>query len=285
MGQNSKIGWTDHTWNWARGCRKVSEGCKFCYMMRDGSVHKYDFNTVTRTKPNTFNSPLKYPPGPARVFVSSLTDWAIEEIDEYRAEAWEIIRQRRDLTFMLLTKRVDRILHCLPEDWSPENYPHVWLGVTIENQKRANERLYKFLQIPAAVHFVSYEPAIGPVDFSKVFYKGKKWFSTIDRRFGEGNKMFAGEHWGKLLDWIIIGGESGNENGPWQYRPAEIPWFEKVIRDCKNNGVAVFMKQTGTYISKELKLRDRHGADIDEWPQQLRIQQFPDDRTNASAGA
>jgi protein gp37 len=78
-----------------------------------------------------------------------------------------------------------------------------------------------------------------------------------------------------LIDWVIVGGESGNETGKYRYRPCDIKWIENIVDDCKAEGVAVFVKQLGTYLSKQLGLKDRHGGIIDEWPEHLRVREFP----------
>lgn len=77
------------------------------------------------------------------------------------------------------------------------------------------------------------------------------------------------------LDWVIVGGESGNENGKYKYRPCQLQWIEKIVNDCQDNNVPVFVKQLGTYLSKELKMKDRHGGDMEVFPENLRIRQFP----------
>lgn len=162
MGVISTIQWTDSTWNVAVGCTKVSPGCKNCYMMRDfeGRFGRADVNgTVTRTKPATFNAPLKWQKQglrcidgrPLKVFTSSLTDIFHPAIDSYRHEIWDIIKQCPGLVFQILTKRSERILECLPPDWGPDNYSHVWLGVSVESQQylyRVEELAHVELVLP-----------------------------------------------------------------------------------------------------------------------------------------
>lgn len=253
----SKIQWTDATYNPWHGCKKVSEGCKFCYMYRDKERYKADPTLVLRSK-TKFYDPLSWKE-PRLVFTCSWSDFFIEEADPWRAEVWEIIKATPHLTYQILTKRPERIKECLPEDWG-QGYPNVWLGVSVENQK-ATGRMITLLDIPAAVRFISAEPLLGPLDLGAV----KKYFALLDTEF----------YVLPAFDWVIVGGESGNEVGKYQYRPAELAWFESIIHVCKANNVPVFFKQTGTHLAKELKLVDRHGGWFDELPPTLQIREFP----------
>jgi protein gp37 len=247
MSTTTKIQWTDATWNIARGCTKVDEDCKFCYMYRESlNGTRYEPKTVTRTK-TVFNLPLKLKE-PSKIFTSSLTDFFHEDIDSYREDAWDIIRHCPQHTFQILTKRPERLLDCLPSDWG-DGWPNVWLGTSIGNQE-AMKRLYFLLQAPAAVRFVSFEPL----------------WDRVDMNIDIGDLC--------LLDWAIIGGESGNENGKYRYRPCKIEWIEELIKDLTPT-TAIFIKQLGTHLAKELKLSDRHGGIIEEWPTHLQIRQFP----------
>ena len=120
MARNSGIDWTDHTWNPWQGCRKVSPGCANCYMYRDKRHFGQDPTTVVRSKPATFNAPLKWK-DQARVFVCSWSDFFIEDADPWRGEVWQIMRQTPHLTYMLLTKRLENISARLPDDWPLKN--------------------------------------------------------------------------------------------------------------------------------------------------------------------
>ena len=114
MGNTSKIQWTDATWNIARGCTKVDEDCKYCYMYRQSVLYGYNAKKVNRTK-GVFNMPLKLKE-PSLIFTSSLTDFFHPDIDSYRHEAWDIIRKCPQHTFQILTKRPERIVEHLPSD-------------------------------------------------------------------------------------------------------------------------------------------------------------------------
>jgi len=268
MGQTSNIEWTYATWNIARGCTKVNEDCKYCYMYRDSmNGTRYNPKAVTRTK-TVFNMPLRLKT-PSLIFTSSLTDFFHPEIDSYRAEAWDIIRRCPQHTFQILTKRPDRIPFCLPGDWG-RGYPNVWMGASIGSQesiKLAEQLLY----IPAAKYFLSLEPLHGEINLRMMGLLFRNWRK---------NKLL----FGRYIDWVIVGGESGHEsriiNGKetqkYRYRPCKLEWIEQIIQQCKETNTPVFVKQLGTYLAKELGLKDRHGKNMEEWPAHLRIREFPE---------
>lgn len=256
MGQTSNIQWTDATWNVARGCTKVDEDCKFCYMYRDSfDSTRYNPFNVVRTK-TVFNLPLKIKE-PSKIFTSSLTDFFHEAIDNYRHEAWYIIRECPQHTFQILTKRPERINMHLPDFWN-EIKNHVWLGTSIGSQNSI-ERMYDLLLDSDwnCIKFLSLEPLHGPIKLA------------LNDQVDMGHKIKD------LIAWVIVGGESGNELGKYRYRPCEIKWIENIVSDCKEAGVPIFVKQLGTYLAKQMDLKDRHGGNIDEWPEHLRIREFP----------
>jgi protein gp37 len=246
MGRNSSISWTDVTWNIAVGCSKVDEDCKFCYMYRDGKRYGYDPREIRRTK-TVFNLPLKIKE-PSRIFTSSLTDVFHPAIDSFRDEMWDIIRQCPHHTFQVLTKRPERIVECLPDDWG-DGWNNVWMGTSIGHQE-AIGRIHQLLEVPASKRFVSFEPL----------------WSKVDMNLDLSDLC--------SIDWAIIGGESGNETGMYRYRPCSIEWIESLISDLTPT-TSIFVKQLGTHLAKEMSLKDRHGGDIDEWPEHLRIREFP----------
>ena len=246
MAKVSGIQWTDGSWNPHHGCRKVSTGCKYCYMYRDKERYGQEPTKVLRSKTN-FSAPLKWK-DPMKIFTCSWSDWFIEEADEWRDELWKIIKATPHHTYQILTKRPERISQCLPPDWG-SGYENVWLGVSVENQDNVY-RCEILGEIPAKVRFVSVEPLIGSVDFKEVFARYK-------------------------FDWCIVGGESGNATGKYLYRECKIEWIKDIITDCQHNTVAVFVKQLGTYLSKELHLKDKHGGEIEEWNSSIQIREFP----------
>jgi protein gp37 len=246
MGRNSSISWTDVTWNIAVGCSKVDKDCLYCYMYRDGKRYGYDPREIRRTK-TVFNLPLKIKE-PSRIFTSSLTDVFHPAIDSFRDEMWDIIRQCPHHTFQVLTKRPERIVECLPDDWG-DGWNNVWMGTSIGHQE-AIGRIHQLLEVPASKRFVSFEPL----------------WSKVDMNLDLSDLC--------SIDWAIIGGESGNETGMYRYRPCTIEWIESLISDLTPT-TSIFVKQLGTHLAKEMSLKDRHGGDIDEWPEHLRIREFP----------
>lgn len=259
MGQNSNIQWTDTTWNIARGCTKVDEDCKFCYMYRDSfDSTRYNPLNVVRTK-TVFNLPLKVKE-PSKIFTCSLTDFFHEDIDSYRDEAWDIIRKCPQHTFQILTKRPERITENLPKDWN-YNFNNVWIGTSIGAEKGL-KRMYDLMDA-----FNEWKNGGKVLDKKTTFISFEPLHERIDANFDLSTIMW--------FDWIIIGGESGNETGKYRYRPCEIEWIEELAHSFGSCGVAVFVKQLGTYLSKQLKMSDRHGGNIEEFPEHLKVREFP----------
>lgn len=245
--KDSKIQWTDATWNPFHGCHKVSEGCKYCYMYRDKERYNKDANIVLKSK-TQFSEPLKWKE-PKLVFTCSWSDWFIEEADVWRDELWQIIKATPHLTYQILTKRPHRIMQCLPADWG-EGYDNVWLGVSVENEKNL-DRCKILGEIPAKVKFISAEPLLGELPGLNDILNQYKF------------------------DWCIIGGESGNSKGKYLFRECKLEWIADIINVCQKNNVKVFVKQFGTHLKKQMQLKDSHAGDMDEWPEEFRIREFP----------
>lgn len=251
MGTDSAIEWTDHTWNPWQGCTRVSAGCANCYMYRGMERWGRDPSIVTRSAAATFRAPLaqtrrgtyRWAAG-SRVFVCSWSDWFHPAADPWRAEAWEVIQQRPDLVFIVVTKRPQRIQDCLPTGlWASGIPANVWVVATVERQGVASARLGALCAAPVAVRGVSYEPGIGPLDL-------RPWLAD--------------------LDWVIVGGESGPGA-----RPFHVEWADVVVGDCQAAGVPVFVKQLGSN-PVGCRIRDPRGANPAEWPARLRVRQYPE---------
>jgi len=250
MAENTGILWTDNTWNPWQGCHKVSPGCLNCYMYRDKNRYGQDPATVIRSKPATFNLPLKWKE-PAKVFICSWSDFFIEEADPWRDEAWEIIRKTPHLTYQILTKRPENIAARLPKGWPFKNG---WLGVTAENQEMADRRIPILLLTPAALRFVSVEPMVGEVDLTRIDVGDACTYDSLAGVFqGPGIRCQGDDH--KKIDWVICGGESGPEA-----RTMEEDWAEYLKVQCAVSGTPFFMKQMSA------------GAPI---PEKLQGQEFP----------
>jgi protein gp37 len=244
----TKIEWTDQTWNPVTGCTKISEGCAHCYAERMSkrlagrcgypeASHNFDVTL----HPDRLDEPLHWRK-PRRVFVVSMGDLFHEDIpDSFILEVFRVMGRQntRQHTFQVLTKRPGRMKEWISEyivdrDGKPDPFPNIWLGVTAENQERANERIPTLLQIPAAVRFVSVEPMLGPVDLSE-------WINPQGATARDDPARYS------LLDWVICGGESGPDA-----RPMHPDWARSLRDQCQMAGVPFFMKQ----MSKKAPIPD-----------------------------
>jgi len=249
MAVKSKIEWTDSTFNPWVGCTKIARSrgapsaCDFCYAegwaKRSGMV-KWGNNPRRRTTPNYWRNPLSWNARAPdfqrlhgrrqRVFCASLADVFDNQVDpRWRADLFSLIRQCDELDWQLLTKRPQNIRKMLPPDWG-EGYRNVWLGTTTEDARAYRERTPHLLRIPAVVHFISYEPALGPLGELE-----------ID---------------GRAPNWVIAGGESGP-----RARPMEHGWVRSIRDQCNTRSIAFFFKQWGGLRPKT------HGRKLDgkEW--------------------
>jgi len=248
MSGYSKIEWTDTTWNPITGCTKVSEGCQNCYAERMakrlagrfGYPEKPDQFDVT-VHPDKFNEPLSWRKA-RRVFVCSMGDLFHPDVPfEVIHTLWGIMEEshrRNGSIFQVLTKRPDRmqefVLAYLAQR-RPINGPYyevldcIWLGCSVENQARADERLSMLLSTQAAIRFVSVEPMLGPIDLRHV----QTSEFEIDALRGRSYEK---------LDWVIVGGESGPGA-----RPMHPDWVRDVRDQCIDAGVPFFFKQWGEY--------------------------------------
>jgi protein gp37 len=234
MADQTAIAWTDHTFNPWMGCAKVSEGCRNCYALtltknRMGlevfgnnprKVTKKPWKDVRSWNGSApENAGVLGPDQPDLVFCASLCDVFEDHptANETRPLVWDLIRELQNLHFQILTKRPERILDNLPSDWG-SGWHNVWIGTSIEDMRVAR-RADILREVPAVVRFISYEPALGPLDDLNL----------------EG------------IDWLIYGGESGPG-----YRPegtAEDPkvWARTIGQRCEEFGVAYFHKQSAAH--------------------------------------
>lgn len=224
MGEKTGIEFADKTWNPWQGCHKVSPGCDNCYMYREKIRYGQEPDVVVRSKPPTFNAPLKWKE-PEIVFTASWSDWFIREADDWRAEAWDIIRRTPHLFYLVFTKRPQNIPDRLPPDWG-SGYPNVMLVVTTENQEEADRRIPYIQEIPAAYRGASAEPLLGWLNLIPYLY---------DRASGR-HAIIKG------LDWVVAGGESGPGA-----RPSHPDWFRNLRTQCVTAGVPFFFKQWGEW--------------------------------------
>lgn len=226
MGQNSKIEWTTHTFNPWWGCTKVSEACKHCYAEAWAKRLGQDVwgpKQVRRTMSDShWNQPLLWDRDAAlkkerpRVFCASMAD-VFEDRDElltHRSRLFDLIELTPNLDWLLLTKRPQNVARFAR--WGATWPANVWLGTTVELQKRAEELLPYLEAIPAKVRFISAEPLLGPL-------KIERWLQTT-------------------IDWVITGGESGPKA-----RPASPQWFTDLHTQCMRQEVAFHFKQWGDW--------------------------------------
>src|SRR3954465_9754476 len=240
MASHSKIEWTDSTFNPWVGCTKIARAgrapsaCDFCYAegwsKRSGQV-KWGNNPRRRTTAGYWRNPLSWNAGAAdfqrahgrrqRVFCASLADVLDNQVDpQWRADLFALIRECDQLDWQLLTKRPQNIRKMLPADWG-KGYANVWLGTTTEDARAYRQRAGHLLKLPAVVHFISYEPAMGPIGGLE-----------ID---------------GRAPHWLIIGGESGVRAE--RIRHTHPQWARDAIVECRRVGAAPFLKQWGTYAN------------------------------------
>lgn len=237
MGITSRIEWTDATWNPWQGCTKVSPACAHCYMFADMARFGKDPTIVRRSKPPTFDLPVKKKADGSyaiatgsKVFTCSWSDWFHEAADPWRPEAWALIRRRPDVTFQIVTKRIDRAIQCLPDDWG-HGYPNVILIATVENQEWAEIRIPQLVRIPGR-RGLSIEPLLGPIDFNRVRIEEM----PMTARFGTQPVLSM------LIDWIIVGGESGKDA-----RPMHPNWVRDLRDTCVLADIPFFFKQWGEW--------------------------------------
>lgn len=242
MGEQTAIGWTEKTWNPWHGCTKISPGCKYCYMYRDKARYGQDPTKVVRSK-TTFRDPLKWG-DPALVFTCSWSDFFIQEADEWRNDAWNVIRATPHLTYQILTKRPERIPDCLPDDWG-DGWAHVQLGVSVESEEY-RWRLMRLLMVPAALYFASFEPLLASVGNVAQFLPHCK--------------MNSGRHCGhRSLRWAIIGGESGPER-----REMSMEAFEDLVEQLRGF-VPIYVKQDSAL----------HSGQQGRIPNEMWLKEFP----------
>ncbi len=256
--QTSHIQWTDYTWNPWLGCVRMSAGCDFCYMHR--MMQGQNSSVVTKNT-GGFNKPFGIQ-GSQKIFTCSMSDFFIDQADAWRLDAWKIIKSTPQHTYLILTKRVGRIKNHLPPDWGIHGYPNVILGTSIEDQSVINRMvtLSKLKTVDSKFKlFLSIEPLLGPVDLIAN--------KTLEDAF-------------KLMDWVIVGGESGDApigtpGYTFYYRPCDLAWIDKIIADCKLQNIPFFLKQVGNHLANKYQLKDKKGGDISEWDPRYQIRMWP----------
>lgn len=283
MAEQSKIEWTDHTFNPWEGCQAVAPECDNCYAeARDqrftGGTHWGPKAPRRRTGPQNWNKPRRWNAQAEafaathgrrqRVFCASLADVFDNAVDPaWRDDLWNLIRECDQLDWLLLTKRPQNIRKMLPPDWG-NGWAHVWLGTSAGSQKTAETNIPALLAVPAAVRFVSAEPMLGPMDLTAVPHHdgmqthtdallGKYWMPPELVTWPSHHRNVVGDR--KYVDlcgfinWVICGGESGPNA-----RPMHPDWALSLRDQCTDAGVPFFFKQWGEYADHT----DMHEAEL-----------------------
>lgn len=298
---DTKIEWATKTWNPVTGCSKVSQGCKHCYAETQANRFWGERSfTDVQCHSDRLEQPFHWRK-PQRVFVNSMSDLFHEDLSpEFIADVFAVMAACKRHTFLVLTKRPEKMKRLVgsgPDGlvalWDIKaeayfgvdcnRYPldNVWLGVSAEDQATADERIPLLLDTPAAVRFVSYEPALGPVDFAARVVVDDFDVEPLTGRWVDRWGQTGGSY--PRVDWIIVGGESGPKA-----RPFDLAWARQTIVQCRAAGVPVFVKQVGSrpYVTGGSdagepdpyfpQLDDRKGGDMEEWPEDLRVREFPE---------
>lgn len=212
-------------WNPWRGCHKCSEGCLYCYIHKGDAKRGVNTAEIVRTK--DFSKPVgkkkngEYKMKPGMVYMCFSTDFLIEEADEWRGACWQMIRERQDCTFLFLTKRIDRFMNCIPEDWG-SGYENVVVCCTVENQKNADRKLRIFRDLPIRHKCITAQPLIEAIQIEEYL---------VD------------------IELVVVGGESDRDA-----RPLDYAWVLDIREQCVRKGVSFEFRQCGTHFIKDGKL-------------------------------
>ena len=251
--ENSKIEWTDHTFNPWIGCTKISPGCDHCYAEALSRARLgVEWGTGSprrRTTPANWAKVRAWDRKAAqtgdrpKVFCASLADVFDNEVPAaWRAELFDLIRPTPNLDWLLLTKRIGNAAAMLPAGYVLGN---VWLGATIVNQAEANRDIPKLLATPAYRRFLSMEPLLGPVDLTWITFPndrgGEECYNALSTYLPEG-ETFSDGSCTATVDWVIVGGESGPGA-----RPMHPDWARSLRDQCQAAGVPFFFKQWGEW--------------------------------------
>lgn len=210
-------------WKPWRGCHKYSEGCKYCYIHKGDAKRGVDTGSIVKL--DGFDAPVKRNKngeyrmkGGQLVYLCFSTDFLIEEADPWRAQCWAMIKERPDLHFLFLTKRIERFMRCVPDDWN-DGYENVTVGCTVENQRRADERLKIFSALPIKHKNIICQPLIEEINIEP-YLDG--------------------------VELVVVGGESDREA-----RPLHYDWVLSIREQCVRKGVHFEFRQCGTHFVKD----------------------------------
>lgn len=233
-------------WNPWRGCCRFSEGCRFCYIHKGDAKRGVDTSQIVKT--DNFYAPVArkkdgtYRMKSGMVYLGFSTDFLLPEADAWRGECWEMIRQRPDCQFLFLTKRIQRFLDCIPEDWG-DGYENVIVGCTVENQRRAEERLEVFSKLPIRHKNIICQPMISPMQIEQYL---------------EG------------VELVVAGGESDR-----YARPMDYDWVLDLRQQCIRKGVPFEFRQCGTHFIKDGKAYTLQKKDLCSQARKANINYYP----------
>ncbi|MNW41810.1 Phage protein Gp37/Gp68 [compost metagenome] len=254
MSDKTGIEWCDSTWNPVTGCSKVSEGCRNCYAKTfterfEGTPgHYFEAGFKVTLRPEKLGQPLRWK-RPRKIFVNSMSDLFHPDVpDDYIDQVFYVMAIARQHTYQILTKRPERMRDwILQHGWIMSEFPHVWLGVSVENQQAADERIPPLLQIPAVVRFLSCEPLLGPVDLNAVPRPDNAYFMQRGEQgcITDPKEPDDYVYWHKRdqIHWVIVGGESGHNA-----RPMHPDWARSLRDQCQSAGVPFLFKQWGEWV-------------------------------------
>ena len=290
MSARTEISWADSTWSPVTGCTKVSPGCAHCYAERiigrfghhpnDAHLDK-DFSHVVKHH-DRLDIPLHWRK-PRRIFVCSMGDLFHEAVSSlFRLKVCDVMQDTPWHTYLLLTKRAEEMRAACLKLWGNAPLPNVWLGVSVEDQQRADERIPLLLQTLAAVRVVSVEPMLGPVRIPR-YYLGPAAVCRCPRSLHKiGPEGSREPDWATHsrncpecgadrpidpgIGWVILGCESGPRR-----RYCDPAWMLDVVRQCREAGVSCHVKQV--HLGTPAKFRVSH--DPAEWPEELRVREVP----------
>ena len=211
-------------WNPWRGCKRCSEGCLHCYIHKGDAKRNVNTNDIVKTK--DFEKPIvklkngTYKMKSGTVYLCFTTDFLIEEADAWRDDCWKMMKERGDCAFLFLTKRIDRFMTCIPDDWG-DGYENVVVCCTIENQKNADYKLGIFKNLPIKHKCITAQPLLEDIDIEK-YLDG--------------------------IELVVVGGESD-----YHARPLDYAWVLNIRKQCVNKNVSFEFRQCGTYFIKDGK--------------------------------
>ncbi len=209
-------------WNPWRGCHRCSEGCRFCYIHKGDAKRGVDTDRIVKT--DDFFAPVarkkdgQYKMKSGIVYLCFSSDFLLPEADEWRGACWDMIRQRPDCQFLFLTKRIERFMDCVPDDWGA-GWEQVTVGCTVENRRRADERLPLFSQLPIRHKNIICQPMLTPIRLEP-YLDG--------------------------VELVVAGGESDRFA-----RPMDYAWVLDLREQCVRKNVAFEFRQCGTHFIKD----------------------------------